>query len=210
MKNHPILDVNATLHSGDIILFSGETLFSHTIRNFTNSRWSHCGMAIFDKRFGANVQIWDVSKKTFGGIVDLYDLQGRIAAYQGAICYRPLYHLDTDNKTKRRGLNRQDVDAFSHIYDHLVGRPYETSKIELFNAAFDVTVFDIALARNDPDLTSIFCGELVAETYQRLGLLGDETPSNEYVPADFGGRRDLRLMRGYHFGPEIPIKETIT
>ena len=63
MKNHPILDVNATLHSGDIILFSGETLFSHTIRNVTNSRWSHCGMAIFDKRFGANVQIWDVSKK---------------------------------------------------------------------------------------------------------------------------------------------------
>ena len=202
MSDTAILDVNATLHHGDIILFSGQTLFSHSIRNFTNSRWSHCGMAVFDKRYDANVQIWDVSKKTFGGEVALYDLQSRIAAYEGAIAYRPLYQA-----SQQRGLTAQDAADFSTIYNDLVGRPYETSKLELFNAAFDATLFDYELARNDPDLTSIFCGELVAETYQRLGLLDSKTPSNEYVPADFWESRDVTLNGSYYFGNETTLKD---
>ena len=198
-----ILDVSAALHYGDIILFSGETLFSHTIRTATNSRWSHCGMVVHDTN-KSGAQIWDVSKKTFGGVVALYDLQKRIADYQGAIAYRPLL-----KDGKKRGFETGERKAFGDIYKDLLGRPYETSKLELINAAIDVKILDYELARNEPDLSSIFCGELIAETYQRLGLLGRDTPANEYVPADFGMGHLEMLGKGYYLGAEIMIKEVL-
>ena len=198
-----ILNVSQDLHDGDIVLFSGETLFSHTIRTATKSRWSHCGMAVNDSDKGGT-KIWDVSKKTFGGVVALYDLQKRIAEYHGAIAYRPLRY-----NGKQRGFATRERKAFDDIYQSLLGRPYETSKLELFNAAIDIKILDYELARNEPDLSSIFCGELIAETYQMLGLLGRNVPANEYVPADFGAGRLDMLENDYSLGDEILIKEIL-
>ena len=39
-------------------------------------------------------------------------------------------------------------------------------------------------------------GELVAEAYQRMGFLGEDTPSNEYTPRDFSDAGGLELMKG--------------
>lgn len=197
-----ILDVNATLYDGDIVLFSGRSLFSHSIRTFTNSPWSHCGMVVYDERLGKNAHIWDVSKKTFGGEVALYDLQQRLAVYDGKIAYRPLMR-----ENQQRGLSQEDRDKWQSVQADLAGRRYETSKLELFKAAFDPKIFSYELALNAPDLSSIFCSELVAETYQRLGLLRATIPANEYVPADFGDAHLSLLENGYYLAEEIIIKE---
>lgn len=205
MTNPDILDVNASLYNGDILLFSGTSLFSYSIRAFTQSRWSHCGMVVYRPEFGPNAQIWDVSKKHFGGEVALYDLQERIAAYTGAIAYRPLMRAD-----KKRGLDKGDVKQFDAVYQALIGRPYETSKLELFKAAFDPKILSYELAMNAPDLSSIFCGELIAETYQQLGLLDRALSANEYVPADFGDQHLTNLEKGYYLADEIIIKEELS
>lgn len=205
MTNPDILDVNASLYNGDILLFSGTSLFSYSIRAFTQSRWSHCGIVVYRPEFGPNAQIWDVSKKHFGGEVALYDLQERIAAYTGAIAYRPLMRAD-----KKRGLDKGDVKQFDAVYQALIGRPYETSKLELFKAAFDPKILSYELAMNAPDLSSIFCGELIAETYQQLGLLDRALSANEYVPADFGDQHLTNLEKGYYLADEIIIKEELS
>lgn len=200
-----ILDVNAALHSGDIVLFAGQTPFSTLIRAVSDGRWSHCGMVFRDRsQEQAGAHIWDVSKKTFGGVVDLYDLQKRIADYDGAIAYRPLFR-----NGKQRGFDRPTSSAFNAIYEDLAGRPYETSKLELINAAIDIEISNYELARNEPDLSSLFCAELLAETYQRLALLGRDKSANEYVPADFGAAHLERLGKGYYLGKEIMIKEIL-
>jgi hypothetical protein len=41
------------------------------------------------------------------------------------------------------------------------------------------------LGINKEDLSSLFCSELVAEAYQKMGLLTEQLPSNEYIPKDF-------------------------
>ena len=187
------------LYSGDLLLFSGKSLFSHSIRTFTNSRWSHCGMVINDKH--KSPEIWDVSKKTYGGEVALYNAEDRIALYDGDIAYRPLQQANG-----ARGFSSKDAAAFQPIKDNLLGRPYETNKLELMKAAFDPKIFGYELAKNHPDLSSIFCGELLAETYQRLGLLQADLPANEYVPADFDKNHVTSLEKGYIFGPEIILK----
>lgn len=79
----------------------------------------------------------------------------------------------------------------------MAGREYEQDQIELIKAAYDGP-----LGRNSEDLTSLFCSELVAEAYQRLGLLSEEKPSNEYTPAEFSEKRQLKLLKG-SLGKEI-------
>ena len=187
--------------SGDIVLFSGQSPFSYLIRTMTNSPWSHCGMVVCDARGKQGVQIWDVSKKIYGGAVGLYNLQERLDAYRGGIAYRPLFQ-----NGKNRGLLPDDIAHFETIQTALAERPYERSHLELFKAAFDPKVFSYDLALNDPDSSSLFCAELIAETYQRLGILPHTLPANEYVPSDFAQDHQLPLQRGYELGAEITLK----
>lgn len=72
------------------------------------------------------------------------------------------------------------VLALNNFRHEISGRPYETNKIELLKAAYDGLFGD-----NKEDLSSLFCSELIAEAYQKMGLLTEKLPSNEYIPKDF-------------------------
>lgn len=51
-------------------------------------------------------------------------------------------------------------------------------------------VYDGPLGRNrTEDDSSYYCSELVAEAYQRMGLLPTSPPANEYTPHDFSSER---------------------
>ena len=83
-------------------------------------------------------------------------------------------------------------------------RPYEKSKLELIRSAFDFHEdFLTFLKSEEEDLSSIFCSELVAAAYQRMGLLEADTTSdkykssNEYTPDDFASSRDDKLNLKY-------------
>ena len=89
--------------------------------------------------------------------------------------------------------------------EELGERPYEKSKLQLIRSALDFHQDYFTFLKNEEeDLSSLFCSELVAAAYQRMGLLEfDKTSdnyktSNEYTPDDFTSRRDekLRLQRG--------------
>jgi hypothetical protein len=63
---------------------------------------------------------------------------------------------------------------------------------------------------DEEDLSSLFCSELVAESYQVMGLLPagkKDKPSNEYVPADFSKERAnvLKMVKG-SLGPEVMLR----
>jgi hypothetical protein len=50
------------------------------------------------------------------------------------------------------------------------------------------------------------CAEVVARTYQQMGLLGAEPPANAYTPRDFSERHmSLRLLRGAALGPQVEV-----
>ena len=81
--------------------------------------------------------------------------------------------------------------------------PYEKSLIQLIKSVLDFTRFN----KNKEDLSSVFCSELVAESYQKMGLLDDidmgGLPSNEYTPADFSEQKDkVKLNNNYRLGKQ--------
>jgi len=55
------------------------------------------------------------------------------------------------------------------------------------------------------DLRSAYCAEIVALTYQAMGLL-PERRANWYDPGRFWSGDTLRLSSGYHLGGEIPVE----
>lgn len=102
------------------------------------------------------------------------------------------------NRVAIRQLTGIEDDKRQEIYEELLkfrkevqGRPYEKSKSELILSAIDFQEDYLSFLRNTKeDLSSLFCSELVAAAYQRMGLLDDKRLSNEYTPDDFASNND--------------------
>lgn len=193
-------NIRTKLKTGDIVLFSGKGGVSTGIKWFTGSKWSHVGMALRLPEWEI-VLLWEST--TLNDIADiesgkekkgvqLVPLSQRISTYSGEVSIRLLDVERTSDMMKDLSVLRAEIK----------GRPYEKDKIELVKAAYDGP-----FGANTEDLSSLFCSEMVAEAYQRMGLLGDKPPSNEYIPKDFSDSGKLELLKG-ELSEEIVIQST--
>lgn len=198
-------EIRSQLKTGDVLLFSGKGAISEGIKFFTISKWSHVGLVYrFDGPLDPEGSIFcwesttlsdlkdaDTGKLTRGvQRVELSERLERCFARGYEIALRPL----------TAGLTDPMIAALNAFRHEVSGRPYEKSEIELLRSAYDGV-----LGENQEDLSSLFCSELVAAAFQRIGLLGRTKPSNEYTPKDFSTDKRLTLEAGYGFGAEVAI-----
>jgi hypothetical protein len=198
-------DIRDQLKTGDVLLFSGKGGISEGIKFFTVSKWSHVGLIYklvdrldpkgtvfcWESTTLSDLKDAETGKLTKGvQRVELSERLERCFAKGYEISVRPLNTSLTDDMLLALNKFRHEVR----------GRPYERGKIELLKSAWEGW-----LGENKEDLSSLFCSELVAEAYQRMGLLEEAPPSNEYTPKDFSQEKGLRLMRDYSLGNEILI-----
>ena len=119
------------------------------------------------------------------------------------------------NRVAVRRLTGIDDKQRAEMYEQLLlfrkevqGRPYEKNTIELILSAVDAQEKYLSFLRNThEDLSSLFCSELVAEAYKRMGVLNTTKYSNEFTPDDFSSARDSALK--LNFGtlePEVYIE----
>lgn len=180
--------VRSELDTGDIVVFNGSGVISSMIKWKDKTRWSHVGMVVksvdwdmlllFESTTLSKLKDVESRKESQG--VQLVPLSERIRSYPD----------DRVGFRKLLGVNR-DTDFTGKVKkfrSDMAGRPYEEDKLELFRSSYDGVFGD-----NEENLSSLFCSELIAEMYQRLGLLNDVDdkpkglPSNEYTPKAFGG-----------------------
>lgn len=191
-------NIKDTLKTGDIVLFSGKGGISTGIKWVTRSKFSHIGMVLKLEEYDY-LTLWesttlsnikDITTNTNRQGVQLVSLSERIKTYDGEISIRKLKNVDFSTK---------DITSLMKLRKELKGKKYEQDEIELLKSAYD-GIF----GKNIEDLSSLFCSELVAEAYQRLGLLSNTIPSNEYTPVDFAQKKDISLLKG-KLGKEIVI-----
>jgi hypothetical protein len=141
----------------------------------------------------ADTDLKDVTTNRIGSGVQLLDLKEWITFYNGETAVRRL-------RVERSPAMRAALLAF---YENVRGRPYQRRKLELLRATYDGLMGTNARE----DLSSLFCSELVAAAYQRMGLLPKRPPSNEYTPADFSEERQppLPLRLGATLDAEILV-----
>jgi hypothetical protein len=60
--------------------------------------------------------------------------------------------------------------------------------------------------RRPADVETTYCAEVVAATYQAMGLLDGERPTNWYDPGSFWSGDELELQGGAWLGEEIRVR----
>ena len=196
-------ELRPDLDYGDVLLFGGDSRFCRTIKRLTHGRWSHTAL-IARAHSDGPLLLWeatlsstiaDVVTHEIAGGVRLYDLEQWIRHYAGETAIRRL-------RVERTDAMRASLLDF---YNEAAGRPYEKNRLELLRAAYDGP-----LGKNrEPTTDSFYCAELVAEAYQRMGLLPTTPPSNDYMPKDFSSecRRPLPLLLGATLDAEVLVCE---
>ena len=201
-KDIAYCDIRDKLKTGDLVLFSGKSPIGQFIKLFSNSKWSHIGMVLKVDEVDM-LLLWEsttinntpdaFTRKITSGVQTTV-LSERLDNFDGEVAVRFL----------QGDLSPESKLALKKLRDHLRGRPYEQSKVELVNSLMDM----IGIEENKEDFSSVFCSELIAEGLQVMGVMSTDAPANEFTPRDFGedGNVDKFLISGYNYTPEIFIK----
>lgn len=199
-------DLRSQLKTGDILLFSGKSRISEGIKFFTLSKWSHVGMVYkFESELDpkGSVFCWESTSMCNVADADTGKLTNGVQRVEWSErlerCFAEGYEISVRPLSK--SLTNDMVRALNNFRHEVSGRPYEKNKLELIKSAWDSILGD-----NNEDLSSLFCSEMIAEAFQRMGLLTEEMPSNEYTPKDFSSEKQLVLELGYGIGNEIAIE----
>jgi hypothetical protein len=186
--------------TGDLWLFRGRSPADQAIRAVTNSPVNHVGMAVV--------------------LEDLPPLMWHAELGRGLV--------DVWTGTFHRGVQLHDlraaVEQWSHRYEQrawlrqLDGEVTEEMEAALLRtiARMDGTPFPATAAlvgrwargrrRRPASVETTYCAEVVAATYQAMGLLGGDRPTNYYDPGSFWSGDRLELLRGARLGDEIRVR----
>ncbi|MCB2145588.1 MAG: hypothetical protein KQI81_03885 [Deltaproteobacteria bacterium] len=198
-------EVRDRLDTGDIVLFSGKGLISMGLKIGSLCTWSHVAMVVRAREPDVTLlyqttplcKAKDFFEGTLKNGVQINVMSEAVNGYNGKVAVRHLSVARTPEMLNDLSRFRQEVK----------NRPYESHIIQMVKA-----VWDGPLGHVEEDLSSLFCSELVAEAYQRMGLLPSNEcggcPCSEYTPKDFsteGG--GIELLLGATLGEEIVIRE---
>jgi hypothetical protein len=197
------LDLAST---GDIWLFRGRAVADRAIQVATNSPVNHVGMAVviedlpplmWHAELGRSLP--DMWSGTRHRGVQLHDLRGAVTVWGNRYGQRAwLRQLDGE-------VTRAMEDAVLRTIARLDGTPFpSTTRL----AAKWVTGRVPAIRRKEREaaLETAYCAELLAITYQAMGLLSPGHRPNWYDAGRFWSGDNLRLAAGFRLGGEIAVR----
>jgi len=203
MSERSTLDLDAAVdltRTGDLWLFRGRSAADHAIRAVTNSPVNHVGMAVVLEDLPA--LMWhaelgrglaDVWTGTFHRGVQLHDLRAAVEQWSHRYAQRAwLRQLDAE-------VTPEMESALLRTIARLDGTPFPSTATLAGRWARG------RLLRRPAAVETTYCAEVVAATYQAMGLLGGERPTNYYDPGSFWSGDDLPLLSGARLGDEIRV-----
>ena len=186
--------------TGDLWLFRGRSAADHAIRALTNAPVNHVGMAVvlddlpplmWHAELGRGLP--DVWTGAHHRGVQLHDLRAAVEQW----CHR--YGQRAWLRQLQTPVTREMEDALLRTIARMDGTPFPAT------AALAGRWFRGRLRRPAP-VESTYCAEVVAGTYQAMGLLGPDRPTNYYDPGKFWSGDHLELTGGAHLGAEILVE----
>src|SRR5690349_15707363 len=184
--------------TGDVWLFRGRSAADQAIRTLTNAPVNHVGMAIvvddlpplmWHAELGRALP--DVWSGNHHRGVQLHDLRDAVVRWVHTYEQHAwLRQLDPE-------VTRRMEDAALRTVARLDGTPFPST------AALAGRWFR-GRARSQASVETTYCAEVVAATYQDMGLLDDQRPTNYYDPGRFWSGDHLDLL-GARLGEEIRV-----
>jgi hypothetical protein len=185
--------------SGDVWLFTGRKLADRAIRAATNSPVNHVAMVLaiddlppllWHAELGSSLpDVWTGKNQRGAQLHRLVDAaETWVNRYGQSAYFRQL--TPTASKEAENA-------ALGVVAEHSGRRFPSTGSL--------ARRWLLGRIRRGVSLEDMYCAELVAITYQRMGLLGDERPPNWYDPGRFWSGDRLVLSGGANLGAEIAV-----
>ncbi|GAB2609065.1 hypothetical protein GCM10027269_76570 [Kribbella endophytica] len=198
-------DATELTRTGDIWLFRGESAADRAIQLTTNSPVNHVGMAIviedlpplmWHAELGRSLpDVWTGNHQRG---VQLHDLRDAVTTWAHRYGQRAwLRQLDPV-------VGQEMEDAVLRVVARLDGTPFpSTARLASRWIRGRVPAF----RRGDRELVleTAYCAEVVALTYEEMGLLPGGRRPNWYDPGRFWSGDDLDLGLGATLGEEIAV-----
>ncbi len=189
----------ATAATGDLWLFRGRSLADRAIRAATNAPVNHVGMVValddlpplmWHAELGRSLP--DVWAGEHQRGVQLHLLADAVATWRGRYGQRAWVRLLDGHVT------REHEDRLMEVVDRYDGRSFPTS-LGL------VRQWVNGRLRRKTSLEAVYCAELVATTYQHMGLLPARRPASWYDPGKFWSGDKIALEPPFSLGGEIAV-----
>jgi len=200
--NDAVLSLEAAVdvtRTGDLWLFRGGSTADHAIRALTNAPVNHVGMAVvlddlpplmWHAELGHG--LLDVWTGTHHRGAQLHDLLSALEQWNHRYNQQTwLRQLDTP-------VTREMEDSLLRTIARMNGIPFPAT------AALAGRWLRGRLGRPAP-VESTYCAEVVAGTYQAMGLLRGNRPTNYYDPGKFWSGDALQLTGDARLGAEIRV-----
>ncbi|WP_447006828.1 hypothetical protein ACRAKI_10315 [Saccharothrix isguenensis] len=191
--------------TGDVWLFRGSSVADRAIRVTTNSPVNHVGMTVavedlpplmWHAEMGRTLP--DVWTGTHHRGVQLHDLRDAVLVWARKYGQRAwLRQLD-------RPTTREEDDAVLKTVAVLNGTPFP-STARLATRWLRGRLPNLRKA-SEATLETAYCAEVVAVTYEAMGLLPAGRRANWYDPGRFWSGDELDLSGGARLGEEIAVE----
>jgi len=193
-------DAVATAATGDIWLFRGRSLADRAIQTVTNSPVNHVGMVValddlpallwHDEMGRSLPDVW-TGERHRG--VQLHLLDQAVATWTGRYGQRAWV------RQLEGTIERWHEDRLMEVIERFDGRPFPTT-LGLLRQGLNGRL------RRSSSLESIYCAELVASTYQHMGLLPRRRPASWYDPGRFWSGDRIELVAPFALAGEIAVR----
>ncbi|WP_431929027.1 hypothetical protein [Nonomuraea jabiensis] len=189
--------------TGDLWIFRGRSVPDRAIQTMTNSPVNHVGMAIVVEDLPPMMwhaelgkSLLDLWSGTHQRGVQLHDLRDAVTTWVGRYGQRPwLRQLEPEATPEME-------DAALRTVARLDGTPFpSTARLAARWARGRLP----RRRRREETLESAYCAEVVAVTYEEMGLLPAGRRPNWYDPGKFWSGDDLELLMGRRLGNEITV-----
>jgi hypothetical protein len=198
-------DAVATASTGDVWLFRGRSVADVAIRTLTNSPVNHVGMVValddlppllWHAELGRSLpDVWTGERQRG---VQLHPLRDAVTTWNERYGQRAWVRQLTGGE-----IERHHEDRLMEIIDRFDGRPFPTmSRLARSWATAQV----LRRGRSSASLETIYCAELVATTFQHMGLLPAGKPASWYDPGRFWSGDRIELVPPFELGGEIAVR----
>ncbi len=195
-------DIEIRMQTGDIILFKGLYL-DRDQQPHPSENWTHAGLVVKmperdETLLWESTPLESVIDRILGmrkGGPQLVSLRERLLTYETDVyAWRQL-----------RVVRSPEMLNALYRYIYQVHRLPFPPQIEVIRRVIQNRFF-LRWWPRKPLYRNIFCTELIAETYMRMGLLPETPPASAYLPLDFSERKRLPFLKGASLGREILLR----
>jgi hypothetical protein len=211
-KNITYKELAPLLKTGDIVLFHGDSNFQEVIDVLTGSPYNHMAMVVLAKDIGANepmapIMLWESTPYTITEDQKIHKPKAGPTLVDLEIRINDEIERGMFSRFVFRRLSKELAEPNFKALNEVFKKTYP----DKFPTDFWFFVKGIIgrLFGREVKKNTYFCSELIAYTYQKMGLLTTEHPPDFYWPKDFSEKGHLPLEHNLSLGENLLLELAI-